>query len=57
MEILTTELEQMDFSHDNLSSFPKLATQAGVLVKAGCWEEQGESGVDNGETSEECSSK
>lgn len=47
-----------DFINDNLSFFfSQIASEAGVLVKVGSYDDQGESRVDNGEVFEECSSK
>lgn len=40
----------------NLPIFPQLASETGGLIKVGRYDDQEESGVDNGELSEECSS-
>lgn len=36
--------------------FPQLASEAGLLMKVGRYDDEGESGADNGEVFEECSS-
>lgn len=46
-----------DLINDSLPPSPQLSCEAGVLVKAVGCDDQGESGVDNGEMLEECSSK